>query len=165
MRFFHTTSNSGVPKHPSCSSIGRESMNASEPYKLSTPYLKQGNSSSRRYSETSPKSKMLENLSHARKLIKTQKDALLEIQNTLRLLGREQHSSLKSCGSNSDRIYLHALREISQRKHSHFNIFGYGHEPPIRIHLSKSARKSLLKSIIFFTSYKPGKVSVKSNRI
>ena len=144
MRTFHTNTSSGDPNNTGAS-IGRAYNLGSGSYQNFNDSGLISTTSSKRssFSQESPRSMMRENLVLGRNLISSQSLGLFEIQETLSLMLNEGDAARKTSQQSKDgrRVYIHVLQEISLRKQTGFKIFGHGHEPPIRIHLSKAGRK------------------------
>lgn len=138
---FHTRLNPGA-KYSICELLPpcRSSSLISTPLeKTSSAQTELQDISDKCFSQVSRRDVMVANLMKGKSFIQMQSENLSEIINIFTLL----RSDLGSVSSNTQNemiarnvLYLETMGRISRSKHLQLPLFGYGYEPPIRVHLS-----------------------------
>ena len=138
---FHTRINPGA-KYSICELLPpcRSSSSISTPLeKNSSVQTELEEIADKCFSQVSRRDVMITNLMKGKSFIQMQSENLSEIMNIFTLL----RSAPGSVSTNTQDemiarnvLYLETMGRISRSKHLHFPLFGYGYEPPIRVHLS-----------------------------
>lgn len=128
--------------------IGRQVPDALDsPYHLESTSTEEASAPKSFFSESSTSRRMCENLNNGKEYLNLQGLGLLEIQNTLALLAKNNHQRLflshspPVSHSDSNRIFIQTIEFASKRTYSNFRLFGDGSESPLRIHLRHRGRE------------------------